>query len=78
MAVGTAAAGIEDFRQTHREAVRTQSVAMHAGEHGARVVRFEEIAPIAALSTDLDFARIWVRTTLREPATADDAHERLR
>ena len=41
-------------------------------------MRFEEIAPIAALCTDLDFARIWVRTTLGELATADSAHERLR
>lgn len=78
IALGTAAIGIEGFRQTNREAARAQSVVMHAGESSPRVVRFEEIAPIAALSTDLDFARIWVRTTLRELATADDTHERLR
>ena len=78
LAVGTAASGIEGFRQTFREATRAHSVAMHAGEQGPRVVRFDEIAPIAALSTDLDFARIWVRTTLGDLARADMAHERLR
>ena len=78
VSVGTAASGIEGFRQTFREATRAHSVALHAGEQGPRVVRFDEIAPIAALSTDLDFARIWVRSTLGELATADIAHERLR
>ena len=78
IALGTAATGIDGFRQTNREAARAQSVVMHAGESSPRVVRFDEIAPIAALSTDLDFARIWVRTTLRELAIADDMHERLR
>lgn len=78
VAMGTAAPGIEGFRQTFREATRAYSVARHAGEQSPRVVRFEEIAPIADISTDLDFARIWVRTTLGELATADIAHEWLR
>lgn len=42
------------------------------------MIRFADIAPIAALSDDLDFTRGWVCATLGALAAPDAAHERLR
>lgn len=78
LALGDEATGLEGFRQTHREALRAHTVALHGGESAARITRFSDIAPIAGLATDIEFTRSWVQTTLGALATADAAHERLR
>lgn len=78
VALGDEGVGVDGFRQTHREALRAQSIALTAGDHAPRVTRFSEIAPIATLSSDIEFTRAWVGTTLGELASADAATERLR
>ena len=69
VAVGDAAAGIEGFRKTHIEALRAHAVALAGGARHPRLTRFADIAPIAALPQDLDFAQNWIRTTLGPLAT---------
>ena len=78
LALGDDGVGVEGFRQTHREALRAQSVALNAGDGAPRITRFSDIAPIATLSTDIEFTRSWVHATLGELASADPAQERLR
>ena len=78
VALGERAQGVDGFCRTHREALRAQSVAVAGGVRAPKVTRFREIAPIAALSTDLEFTRDWIHAMLRRLATPDAAHERLR
>lgn len=78
LALGHGGAGIEGFRQTHREALRAHSVALNGGDDASRITRFSDIAPIATLATDIEFTRSWVHSTLGELARTDPAYERLR
>lgn len=78
LALGDGGAGVEGFRQTHREALRAHSVALNGGDQASRITRFSDIAPIATLANDIDFTRSWVQSTLGELARPDPAHARLR
>jgi DNA-binding PucR family transcriptional regulator len=77
VAVGDPAAGIDGFRQTHRQALRAHGVAVIA-RPGAQVTSFAEVGPIALLSADIDATRGWVWLVLGALADDDDHSGRLR
>jgi hypothetical protein len=77
VAVGDPAAGIDGFRQTHRQALRAHGVAVTA-RPGTQVTTFAEVGPIALLSADLDSNREWVWLVLGTLADDDEQNERLR
>jgi len=72
VAVGDAAPGIDGFRQTHRQALRTQDVAVFA-RPGTRVTFFSDVGPVALMLADADATRGWVRQILGRLG-ADDEH----
>jgi DNA-binding PucR family transcriptional regulator len=75
--VGEPAAGLEGFRLTLDQAVRTQSLALVASP-GARVTTFAEVGALALICSDVDAARHWVLATLNDLAIDDEPHARLR
>jgi DNA-binding PucR family transcriptional regulator len=77
MAVGDAAYGLDGFRQTHRQAVRTQDLAL-AARPGTRLTTFADVGTIALICADVDAARTWVWSTLADLALDDESHTRLR
>jgi DNA-binding PucR family transcriptional regulator len=77
VAVGDPAAGIDGFRQTHRQALAVHGVAVTA-RPGTQVTTFAEVGPIALLSADLDAARRWVWLVLGTLADDDAQNGRLR
>jgi DNA-binding PucR family transcriptional regulator len=77
VAVGEPAAGIDGFRQTHRQALRAQDVAV-AARPGAQVTSFAEVGPVALLCADLEATRSWVWLVLGALADDDESNERLR
>ncbi|GAA3666629.1 helix-turn-helix domain-containing protein [Nocardioides ginsengisoli] len=79
VALGRAAAGVEGFRRTHRQALDAQQVAM-VGDDPRAVTGFDEpgLKVAALLTHDLDTTRAWVRETLGDLARDDEQHERLR
>lgn len=77
VAVGEPAAGLEGFRLSHDQAVRTQSLALVASP-GARVTTFAEVGALALICADQDAARRWVLATLNDLAIDDESHARLR
>jgi DNA-binding PucR family transcriptional regulator len=72
VAVGDAAPGLDGFRQTHRQALRAQDVAVFA-RPGTRVTFFSDVGPVALMLADPDATRGWVRQTLGRLG-ADDEH----
>jgi DNA-binding PucR family transcriptional regulator len=78
MAVGEAGAGLDGFRRTHRQALSAQTVAVAAGEGGARLTPFADVAPIALMCADLDSLRAWVGETLGPLAIVSDRSDGLR
>src|SRR3954454_14219012 len=72
VAVGAPAAGFEGFRQTHRQALRAQDVAVVA-RPGHRAAVFADVAPVALMLADLAATRGWVRQAMRK-LSVDDAH----
>lgn len=76
-AVGAPEHGLDGFRSTHRQAVRTQDLAL-AAQPGTRVTTFADVGAVALLCADIPAARSWVWTTLGELALDDDQHARLR
>jgi hypothetical protein len=77
VAIGEPAYGLEGFRQTHREAVRTQDLAL-AANPGSRLTTFAEVGAVALICADVDAARNWVWATLGNLAFDDEPHARLR
>jgi len=77
IAVGAAAYGLEGFRLTHRQAVRTQDLAL-AARPGSRLTTFAEVGAVALMCADLSAARGWVWATLGDMAIDDEPHARLR
>jgi DNA-binding PucR family transcriptional regulator len=77
VAIGDPAAGVDGFRQTHRQALRAQGVAI-AARPGTQLTTFAEVGPIALLSTDLEATRGWVWLVLGALATDDEPTGRLR
>jgi hypothetical protein len=76
-AIGGPEHGLDGFRRTHRQAVRTQDLAL-AAQPGARLTTFADVGAVALLCTDIPAARSWVWTTLGELALDDEQHARLR
>jgi PucR C-terminal helix-turn-helix domain/GGDEF-like domain len=77
IAVGEPAYGLDGFRQTHRQALRTQDLAL-AAKGGSRLTTFADVGAIALMCTDINAARSWVWSTLADLALDDEAHARLR
>jgi DNA-binding PucR family transcriptional regulator len=77
VAAGEPAVGLEGFRLTHDQAVRTQNLALMANP-GARVTTFAEVGALALICSDVDAARHWVLATLNDLAIDDESHARLR
>jgi DNA-binding PucR family transcriptional regulator len=75
--VGEPAVGLDGFRLTHDQAVRTQNLALVASP-GARVTTFAEVGALALICSDHDAARLWVLATLNDLAIDDESHARLR
>ena len=72
VAVDDAVPGLDGFRQTHRQALRAQDVAVFA-RPGTRVTFFSDVGPVALMLADADATRGWVRQILGRLG-ADDEH----
>jgi DNA-binding PucR family transcriptional regulator len=77
VAVGEPAVGLDGFRRTHDQAMRTRNLALMASP-GARVTTFAEVGALALICSDPDAARSWVQATLSDLAIDDEPHARLR
>ncbi|MGV9427937.1 PucR family transcriptional regulator [Streptomyces sp. NPDC003656] len=75
--VGAVERGTSGFCRTHRQAVRSQELAM-AANPGTRVTVFESVSPIALLCADIDDTRGWVQHVLGDLAVDDEYCARLR
>jgi hypothetical protein len=69
--------GIEGFRATHRQALRTQELAA-AASPAPRFTDFSTVAPIALMATNVDDMRAWVWRVLGPLAVDDENTARLR
>ncbi|MFK0025942.1 PucR family transcriptional regulator [Streptomyces sp. NPDC090798] len=69
--------GIEGFRSTHRQAVRTQELAA-AAKPAPQFTDFSTVAPIALMATNIDDMRAWVWGILGPLAVDDENSARLR
>jgi hypothetical protein len=76
-AVGAPAYGLDGFRNTHLQAVRTQDVAL-AASPGTRVTTFSEVGAVSLLCRDVAAARSWVWATLGDMAIDEEPYGRLR
>ncbi|MGX7677534.1 PucR family transcriptional regulator [Jatrophihabitans sp. DSM 45814] len=77
IAFGEPGYGVEGFRQSHLQAVSTQTLAL-AARPGVRVTAFADVGTVALLCSDLPAARSWIWATLADLAIDDEPHERLR
>lgn len=78
MALGSPAAGLAGFRQTHREAMRARAVVQASPDAHGQVVRFDDVAVAALLTDHPTVLRTWVRRVLGDLAGDDEATARLR
>lgn len=80
MTLGRPEAGIGGFRDTHRQALRAQRVALIAGPDAAAVTAYTDpgVRAAAMMCADLEETRMLVRTALCRLATDDPNHARLR
>lgn len=69
--------GIEGFRSTHRQAVRTQELAA-AASPVPQFTNFSHVGPIALMATNIDDMRTWVWGILGPLAVDDESSARLR
>jgi len=69
--------GIEGFRSTHRQALRTQELAA-AANPAPQFTDFSTVAPIALMATNIDDMRAWVWDVLGPLAVDDENSSRLR
>ncbi|MPY99119.1 MAG: PucR family transcriptional regulator [Actinophytocola sp.] len=78
IAFGEPVAGVDGFRETHRQALRAQALALAGGADP--VIGFGEpgVAAACLLSANLPSTRAWVQRVLGRLALADDQHGRLR
>src|SRR3954469_16741945 len=72
VAAGDVASGLDGFRQSHRQALRAQDVAVFA-RPGTRVTLFSDVGPVALMIADAEATRGWVRQILGRLG-ADDEH----
>jgi DNA-binding PucR family transcriptional regulator len=80
LALGGPAHGIGGFRDTHRQAVQAQRVALVAGQDASAVTAFTDpgVRAAALMCADLEQTRLLVRTALGRLAIDDAHHARLR
>lgn len=78
VAIGSVASGQDGFRSSHEEAMSAQRVASLTGERAPSFTRFEDVALVDLLSTDLPSARALVRRELGALARADERSAPLR
>lgn len=78
IAVGEPGTGVAGFRESHRQAVRAQTVALAAGDDARTITTFADVGAVALLCADLDAARTWVADTLGGLAADDPQRARLR
>lgn len=76
--LGSPAAGLAGFRQTHREALRARAVVQAAPSAHGGVVRFDDVALAALLTDHPAVLRAWVRRVLGDLAEDDEGTARLR
>ncbi|MGW1886794.1 PucR family transcriptional regulator [Streptomyces sp. NPDC001970] len=69
--------GIEGFRSTHRQALRTQELAA-AASPAPQFTDFSAVAPIALMATNIDDMRAWAWGILGPLAVDDENSARLR
>ncbi|MGW0632481.1 PucR family transcriptional regulator [Streptomyces sp. NPDC002758] len=74
---GSVGYGIEGFRSTHRQALRTQELAAAASQT-PQFTCFSTVAPIALMATNVDDMRAWVWGVLGPLAVDDESSARLR
>ncbi|MGW1705464.1 PucR family transcriptional regulator [Streptomyces sp. NPDC002206] len=77
MCAGGVGYGIEGFRSTHRQALRTQELAA-AASPAPQFTDFSTVAPIALMATNIDDMRAWVWGILGPLAVDDENSARLR
>ena len=77
IAAGEPGYGLDGFRLTHQQAVRTQGLAL-AAEPGSRLTTFADVGAVALICTDISAARSWVWGMLADLALDDEPHARLR
>lgn len=78
IAFGEPVSGVDGFRETHRQALRAQALALAGGTDS--VIGFGEpgVAAACLLSADLPATKAWVQRVLGPLAHADEQHGRLR
>jgi PucR C-terminal helix-turn-helix domain/GGDEF-like domain len=69
--------GLDGFRLTHQQAVRTQDLAL-AAKPGSRLTTFANVGAVALICADMSAARSWVWGMLADLALDDEPHARLR
>ena len=69
--------GLDGFRLTHQQAVRTQDLAL-AAKPGSRLTTFADVGAVALICADMSAARSWVWGMLADLALDDEPHARLR
>ncbi|MFF3585502.1 PucR family transcriptional regulator [Streptomyces mirabilis] len=74
---GGVESGIDGFRCTHQQALRTQEFATVASS-GGRFTAFCDVAPIALMSSNIADTRAWVLRVLGSLAVDDENSARLR
>jgi PucR C-terminal helix-turn-helix domain/GGDEF-like domain len=77
-AFGDPARGPGGFCLTYLQALAAESVALAARTKTARILTFEEVAPVAMMLGSADLLRGWVRGMLAGLASDDEQHARLR
>ncbi|MFJ8492819.1 PucR family transcriptional regulator [Streptomyces sp. NPDC094038] len=77
MCAGEVGYGIDGFRSTHRQALRTQELAA-AADPVPRFTDFATVAPMALMATNIDDMRDWVWSALGPLAVDDENSARLR
>jgi hypothetical protein len=80
VAFGMVHPGLPGFRQSHREAIQAQRVAMIRDDPTHPVIGFQEegLSVAALLALDVDQTRQWVHETLGDLASDDEQPTRLR
>src|SRR4029077_8201966 len=73
IAAGEPGYGLDGFRLTHQQAVRTQGLAL-AAEPGTRLTTFADVGAVALICTDITAARSWVWGMLADLALDDEPH----
>jgi hypothetical protein len=77
-AAGEVGPSLAGFRRSHRQASSAKAVAQVSAPPRERLTPYADVAPIAAMTSDLDSTRAWVDETLGALAADDERHAALR